>query len=222
VYELLDEIRTAFGDQEYAKSAETVLAAFGSAKAAAEGQHAPGLSGDLEVFGLPNLLESLSSSSATGVLSIFDRNGKQTASISFSAGRVVACHYALLRGRDAVFSLFEEANPGTFAFVSRASVEAESGLSCDVQPLIFEAVRRYDELREARLLVPESVVLAATGSKPTPHPDERDAKLVREVWVRASAGEKPSEWKSKISADSYRIWRLLSHWVTTGALRVGT
>lgn len=222
VYELLEEIRNSFKDQEYSKAAETVLTNFGSAKAVSDAQHAaPSLSGDLEVFGLPNLLESLSSSGASGNLAILDRNGKQVATIGFSTGRIVSCHTGLLRGRDAVFALFEEANPGTFAFVTRVTVQSEDGLSYDVQPLIFEAVRRYDELREARLIVPENVPLATTGSKPMPHPDETDAKLIREVWVRASAGEKPVEWKTKVSADSYRIWRLLSHWVETGALRIG-
>lgn len=222
VYELLDEIRTAFPDQEYSKAAELVLANFGSLKAGADSQqNAPALSGDLEIFGLPNLLESLAASGATGVLSILDRNGKQLATAGFTVGRIVSCHFGLLRGREAIFALFEEANPGTFVFMARSAVPAEDGLSSDVQPLIFEAVRRYDELREARLIVPETVALAATGSKPVPHPDETDARLVREVWVHASAGEKPSQWKSKISADSYRIWRLLSHWVQTGALRVG-
>ena len=67
--------------------------------------------------------------------------------------------------------------------------------------------------------MPEDIELNATGAKPAPHPKETDAKLIREVWVRASSGEKPSLRCSKIGADTYRIWRLLAFWVEGGVLQ---
>lgn len=220
VYELLEEIRSRFPGLDFGRAADAVLQAFGSAKAAGEAASAaPSLVGDLEVFGLPALLQSLGGWQATGVLTIYDSEGKTVATASFDEGKIARCQAGLLHGKEAIFQLFEEARPGTFAFIARKDIATDGETRLEIEPVIFEAVRRFDALREARLLVPETVPLAATGTKPTPHPAETDAQLVREVWLRASSGEKPNEWKWKLPADSYRIWRLLAHWYDTGALQ---
>ena len=222
VYELFEEIRSRFPDQELAKTATAALANFGSGKPAEDAAIAPSLTGDLEVFGLPNLLQSLFESELTGILTIFDHEGRSVGAISFERGKIARCQIGALRGKDALFQLFEDAKPGTFAFVRKQDIPKDEGPLLDVQPLVFEALRRFDELREARLLVPEDIALNATGMKPPPHPRETDAKLVREVWVRAAAGEKPSSLSSHVGADAYRIWRLLAFWVEGGVLQPKT
>jgi hypothetical protein len=219
VYELLQEVTSRYPETDFGRSAAAVLAAFGIPKAAESKEVAPSLTGDMEVLGLPALLQTLSSWRSTGILTIYGADGKTAATLSLEEGKVVRAHAGLLRGKDAIFQLFEEAAPGTFAFVARRDIPREAGTALEIEPVILEAVRRFDELREARLLVPESAELLPTGAKPAPFAAESDAQLVREVWLKAVSGQKPSEWKSTLPADSYRIWRLLAHWTDTGALQ---
>jgi len=45
---------------------------------------------------------------------------------------------------------------------------------------------------------------------------------LREVWVNACKGARVAEWEPQIAADSYRIRRLLAHWVDQGALQAAS
>jgi hypothetical protein len=86
-------------------------------------------------------------------------------------------------------------------------------------PLLMEGIRRYDEFNQACTMVPDDIVLKATAIKPTPHEDESDPALVREVWMKASSGASVGAWESEIPTDAYRVRRLVAHWLEQGALQ---
>jgi hypothetical protein len=221
VLALMEEIRQRYADRPFGKKAEAILTASGvKSHTASPGGGAPSLSGDLELFGLPNLMQSLAGAELTGLLTITDREGGVVGAVTFDQGRIARCHVGQLRGRDAVFQIFEQAVPGTFTFVEQTEMVRDESepAPIDVVPLTLEALRRFDELRTARALVPPDVPLKPTGVKPVHHPRENDPKVIREVWMKASTGAPPAEWEHQIAVDSYRIWRLLAHWVETGAL----
>jgi hypothetical protein len=221
VLALMEEIRQKYPDRPFAKKAESILTSSGvKSHAPSPGAGAPSLSGDLELFGLPNLMQSLSGSELTGLLTVTDREGGVVGAVTFDHGRIARCHVGQLRGRDAVFQLFEQAVPGTFTFAEHTELirDESEPPPFDVVPLTLEALRRFDELRTARALVPPDVPLRPTGVKPVHHPRENDPKVIREVWMKASTGAPPAEWEHQVPVDSYRIWRLLAYWVETGAL----
>lgn len=219
---LFEDIVERFPEQDFTKAVSQALTVFGAAPRATS-TATPSLSGDLEVFGLPGLLQTLAEQSVSGALSIYDEEGVLASSISLESGAIVRCHYKQIYGREAIFQLFEQTSTGTFAFhASREPIaEIEGGEPpIQISPLIFEAVIRYEELARHKLIVPVYSTLTATGAKPQPHPDETDAKLVRDVWLHASSGAHPSEWERELGVSGFRIWRLLSHWVETGALQL--
>jgi hypothetical protein len=221
VLTLMEEIRQKYPDQPFAKKAESILTSSGvKSHAPSPSAGAPSLSGDLELFGLPNLMQSLSGAELTGLLTVTDREGGVVGAVTFDHGRIARCHVGHLRGRDAVFQLFEQAVPGTFTFAEHTELirDESEPPPIDVVPLTLEALRRFDELRTARALVPPDVPLRPTGIKPVHHPRENDPKVIREVWMKASTGAAPAEWEHQVPVDSYRIWRLLAYWVETGAL----
>jgi hypothetical protein len=76
----------------------------------------------------------------------------------------------------------------------------------------------HDELQQLIAFVPDALRLTKGTAKPNPHPDETDASLVREIWLKASSSPTRAEWDSQIPTDSYRIRRLIAHWLETGAL----
>src|SRR5262245_4357333 len=81
---VLQEIVDKYPGQKFTEAATKGLVALMSAGKPAE---APaGLSGDLDLFGLPNVLQTLNQSSLTGVLSLMRAPGQVQASLLFESG----------------------------------------------------------------------------------------------------------------------------------------
>jgi hypothetical protein len=216
---VLQEILDKHRDQPFAEAASKALAAMEAGVKPTEPAGA-GLSGDLELFGLPGVLQTLSQSQLTGVLSLMRVPGKVEAAVLLEGGRFRGAQFAALRGEAAAYELFEKPFPGTFAFVSRPDLSGQGAISNpqDIVSLLLEGVRRHDEFKRAAALVPDQVFLEATGAPSTALPDENDS-FVRLVWSTTANGTTPVECEASVKTDGYRVRRLLAHWVEEGALK---
>ena len=219
---VLADIVQRFPEEDFAQVATRVLSGMDvpAKPAPPEPPHAARLSGDLELFGLPTLLQNLSQSGTTGVLTITDALGEVLATIVLEGGKFHECAAGHLRGETALFQLIERPSPASFEFVNRPSSGTSSGAvePRDLIPLFFEGTRRYDELQQACTLVPDYACLRPTAMKPTRPPDEDDAALVRTVWQHASSGVAALQCENDLAVDSYRVRRMLAHWVEEGSL----
>jgi hypothetical protein len=224
-----EEIVSRFPDKEIARAASRALAAWkrGTAPAATSSAAAPPsapasatLNGDLEIFGLPALLQSLSDSGASGSLTLRDPQGEVFGAIRLKGGKLRACQSGPLSGDDAFYQLLERPVPGQFQFVKMADAGDETNTAAlkEVLPLTLEAMRRQDELRQASVIVPDDALLKATDVRPAPFPGEKDGAMQKALWTTVSRGATPRECESEIRTDAYRIRRLLAHWVEQGAL----
>jgi hypothetical protein len=239
VRELLREVADRFPGEEAGHAAAKVLSApaapHGPAAAAAPGAssahtapaHASAgapapasLAGDLELFGLPNLLQNLAQSELTGSLTIVDRAGETAGTLWLAGGRMQKARVGLLEGDEAVYQLFEKPMPGTFSFVSPSvgGSSEKKPQGRDLMPLLLEGMRRYDEFQRARALVPDKASFGPAAKKPTRPPEERDPSLLRAIWTKASSGSTPSDCEAEIPTDAFRIRRLFAHWLEEGAL----
>ncbi|HEX7253528.1 MAG TPA: DUF4388 domain-containing protein [Thermoanaerobaculia bacterium] len=218
-----EEIVKRFQGEEAARIASKALDAFAHAPAAPAEAAAPGpsLSGDLELFGLPALLQSLAESGTSGVATLRSPKGDVFGTIVLRGGKLKTCQTGKLVGDEAYYQLLERPLPGSFLFARQPDGAAEdaaaSGLR-DVLALTLEGMRRFDELQQATALVPDDLVLKPTDVKPTPLPGEKDGILVNDLWTRVSRSATPRQCEAEIKADSYRIRRLLAHWMVSGAL----
>lgn len=220
VRQAFEGIVRKFPGQEIAKIAAKALSGFTEAALTAESS-ATSLSGDLELFGLPTLLQSLAESALSGSLALRDPKGETFGTISMRGGKLKACQTGRLLGEEAFYQLLERPMPGNFVFTRLPEISSEerpSGVLRDILPMSLEGMRRYDEFQQAAVLAPDEMVLKSTEIKPTPHTDEKDGILVKDLWTRVKNGATPRQCEEEIRADSYRIRRLLSHWVETGAL----
>jgi hypothetical protein len=185
-------------------------------------QQAEALSGDLEVFALPNLLQSLSQSQSTGDLVLTDRNGGRRAVLWFADGSLVRCESGRLAGAEAVYRVLESPFPGTFVF--KAGMPPRAGQPLDVLQVMLEGLRRYDEYQEARALAPDGIALEGAGrakTAPTPE-DETDVAFVKAVWSRAASGTPPEVCEADAATDPFRVRRLYAWWLEQGMLRPRT
>jgi hypothetical protein len=220
-----EEIVKKFPAHDFAKLATKALDGFSIGGWTGEAPSAVlsgTLSGTLEVFGLPKLLEGLAESRATGVLNIKDKKGAIRGSISLQSGHFKEGQVGALRGEDAVYRLFEKPVAGTFEFVGGPAPAADTGNAAggDVVPLIVEGMRRYDGYLRATALVPDGASFKPTETVATPHPQEADGELFQDLWHKVSAGATAAEAEAAILKDPFRIRRLIAHWLEQGALEL--
>lgn len=216
VKELFNDIVKRFPGEKFAEAATKALAGFHSRSDATPA----GLSGDLELFGLPTVLQMLAQTSPTGVLSLLTADETVQATLAFEEGRLRSAKSGKLEGPDAIYQLFVKPFPGTFAFAARADLESSHGPlgpPQDVVNLILEGVRRHDEWRRAAALVPDEAELKPTDKPATPLEDE-EKEVHDALWQRVTSGATPAECEAGANVDSFRVRRLLAHWVEEEAL----
>ncbi len=222
VRDVLREISDSFSGQNFAAEAARTLAQLGSVAHVDEAPSAA-LTGDLELFGLPSLLQNLSDSQLSGTLTVLDPTGQTAAAIELVAGYLASAEVGQLHGETAIYQLMERPVRGRFIFVrddSEAQADGSVPGAKPVAPMLFEGIRRYDEFMRAASLAPDDAIFKTTGQKPTNLEDEPNTDLVRDVWQRLLKGASPAVVESEMPVDSYRVRRLVEHWVTEGSLEV--
>ena len=222
----LEEVGRRFPDREFgrlasqASRAEIEFAPDSEAQGGDSDRAERLLTGELRVFGLPQLVQSLDQSGASGQLRLRGENRNVYAVFRFVGGKVAECVAGGLSGDDAFYQAFQYPSAGTFEFLRDDGRPV--GKEKSVQPLLMEAVRRYDEFRSDRGLVGDDAFVRATGSRPTTPAEEEDGELVRLLWTRLREGATVAECELAIRKDSFRARRLLAHWVREGSARVST
>jgi len=177
VENLLAEIAENFATEDAGRVAQAALQNVASGGTApATGREAATLTGDLQFFGLPALMQSLADTQATGIVTLSGKQGGQTAGkLLFVNGQFGDAQAGQLRGADAVYQMLERPVVGTFSFVAMPAENVKvRNEPISTMSVLLEGIRRFDEFKQAAMMVPDDAVLKATGAKPTPAEDEDD------------------------------------------------
>jgi Domain of unknown function (DUF4388) len=230
VQELLETLAGRFADEDFGRRAARILANAGAGGGGGfDASAGATLSGDLRVFGLPTLLQSLADSRVTGVMRLVDVRGRKLGTLEFEGGLLAGARYGSLEGAEVVYQLLERPVRATFVFVPRppavsgadeAAPTKEKRAPRDVTRLLLEGLRRHDELRRASVIVPDDARLATTDRPPRAVGGEEDIDLVISLWEKVVAGMTPQQCERTLAADAYRVRRCLVGWVEEGALRL--
>ncbi|MCG6928801.1 MAG: DUF4388 domain-containing protein [Acidobacteria bacterium] len=200
---------------EAARQLRELDAAPGNASVVPEGS----LLGDLGLFALPALLQSLADLGSTGTITFTDRKEEVVARVTLENGMVIEARAGDITGSPAVWQLMERPFAGHFSFVPDAGVAApDAAEPCEVTALLLEGMKRGDELRLAEALVPGDVPLVAMVESPPPVPDEDDPGLTQGLWATLAAGRTVNECERALAVDAFRVWRAAAAWVEAGAL----
>ncbi|MCW8984006.1 MAG: DUF4388 domain-containing protein [Thermoanaerobaculales bacterium] len=225
VHTVLNDIVQRFADQPFGKAADKALLTMGQASKTKKPEPAANdsvtLSGDLALFGLPNVLQNLSDAGVTGAIKILEAEGGEKAEIRLAGGNLISAMVGQLKNDDAVYQLLERPMKGRFVFVNEEHLggdQAPPKSSMEMMSLLLEGMRRYDEFNRALALIPDDARFKSTGKKPSDVKEDGDPKLAKAVWGHAARGVPPSKCESEIPIDCFRIRRLYEHWVTEGAL----
>jgi hypothetical protein len=218
----LRDIGKKYSQQSFGQIAERALSQMGgrTAKKRKAEEKAATLTGDLALFGIPNLLQNLADTGVTGTLKIIDAEGGEAARLELAEGDLISARADSLNDDIAVYQLLERPVEGRFEFENApktGETQPNAENSRSVMSLLMEGMRRYDEFNRALALVPDDARFKAV-KKPTDVKEDPDPKLAKAVWDKAARGAPPAEVEPEMGVDSYRVRRLYEHWVTEGSL----
>jgi hypothetical protein len=136
-------------------------------------------------------------------------------------GRFRSAQTGPLSNDAALYQVFEWPSPGAFQFTRGSLPQNLPAYEArEVLPLMLEGMRRYDELQQYRSTLPDDSKLKAKATHPSPMPEEKDGLLFRDLWTAVRSGATPKECDAAVRVDSYRVRRLLVHWLDSGAIVV--
>jgi len=218
----LESVVEALPNHQLAEAASKALSKIGPRAGATASADA--LTGDLEVFGLPGLLQSFQGSESSGELTLLDRQHATIGTMVLVKGRIAKVESGKLVGENAAYLLFEKPVPGTFTFraASAAAMAGKGDTPLDPMQVILEGARRHDEYQRARAIAPDGLRLEPVGIPAVRPEDEDSAPLAAAVWERAAKGLPPESCEHEITIDPFRVRRLYAWWIEQGALRART
>ncbi len=219
VRELLAAIIERFPGQPFAHAAARVLA--GVEPAPVSEPAPPTISGDLELFGLPSLLQNLAESGLTGLLTLMDAGGAPAGTIRFVGGGIAGAAAGPLIGKAAVYQLLA-LSLARFVVVQEEApaATAANDTPLAVLPVVMEGMRRLDEYRRSCALLPGDAPLRAASQRPSRPAEEHDVALMRALWARVTAGTTAAECERESNVEFFRVRRLLAHWLVEGAVEL--
>ncbi len=179
-------------------------------RAAARYQH---LSGNLEYFDLPTIIQTLASSERTGTLTITDNFEQVFAMLYIESGKILYAKLRHLRGEEAFYQLFQSPVQDAFAFeggLSPAEFDEEEEIGTTTMGLLMEAARQQDELKMLKATYKDPDRVFQPKTKTLSWDDEETKSLAKEIWTRLHRGETIAQMAGEIPSCEYRIYKVLS------------
>lgn len=119
-----------------------------------------GMAGQLDQVDLPTVIQTLVSTRQSGVLAVADERGANVAQVLLVDGEIVRARCKGMEGEEAFYEVFLRDEPGEFLFRTKGVPEAasigETPIEIPAMSLLMEAMRRIDEVRRFRELLPEA------------------------------------------------------------------
>ncbi len=179
-------------------------------RAAARYQH---LSGNLEYFDLPIIIQALATSERTGTFTITDQLEQDFAMLYFEAGQILYAKLGHLKGEEAFFQLFQSPIQEAFTFKSGllpVEFKVEEEIGTTTMGLLMEAAHQQDELKVLKTNYADPNRVFRPQSKKLSWDDEETKDLAKEIWGRLHRGETITQMVGEIPACEYRIYKVLS------------
>ncbi len=179
-------------------------------RVAARYQH---LSGNLQYFDLPTIIQTLASSERTGTLTITDQLEEVFAQIYLEAGKVLYAKAGHLRGEEAFYQLFQSPIQDAFTFkggLPPGEFDEEEEIGTTMMGLLMEAARQQDELKVLKDTYSDPNRVFRPQSQALPWDDEETKGFAQEIWARLHQGETIAQMVKEIPACEYRIYKVLS------------
>jgi len=170
------------------------------------------LSGKLEYFDLPTIIQTLANSSLTGTLTVTDNADRVFATLYFEGGRMLNARAGRLKGKDAFYQLLQSPAQDAFSFKGGHPPEefdGDSKITMAPMALLLESTRQQDELKALKQRYPDRNRIFQPNSEAFTWDDTQNQALAEEIWVHLKLGESIAQLVSQIPTCEYRIYKVL-------------
>jgi CRP-like cAMP-binding protein len=179
-------------------------------RSAARYQH---LSGDLKYFDLTTVIQALAGSGRSGNLTIRGPLGKGFAEIYFDLGRIRYARLGHLKGKHAVYQLFQSPEQESFSFQS-GSVPPDftdaDEIVASTTGLLMECVHQQDELRSLKSEFVDQQRRFRPLTNPLRWEEANTQALAVEIWRCLHKHESIAEIVAQLPYSEYSIYLVLS------------
>ncbi|MCK5554072.1 MAG: FHA domain-containing protein [Deltaproteobacteria bacterium] len=175
--------------------------------------HSRHLSGNLEYFDLPFIIQTLATSERTGTLTITDQLERVFATLYFEAGDVLFAKLGHLRGEEAFYQLFQSPVQDAFTFkggLPSSEFKDEPEIGTTTTGLLMEAAREQDELKVMKATFADANRILRPQWEILLWGNEETRDLASEIWARLQRGETIAQMVREITVCEYRIYKVLS------------
>jgi CRP-like cAMP-binding protein len=170
------------------------------------------LSGKLEYFDLPTIIQTLANSSLTGTLTITDKAERVFATLYFEGGRMLNAVAGRLKGKDAFHQLLQSAVLDAFSFKGgppSKKFDEDSKVTMAPMALLLESSRQQDELKVLKQRYPDPKRVFRPKLEAFTWDDKETLALAEEIWVHLKLGQSIDRMVSEIPTCEYRIYKVL-------------
>jgi CRP-like cAMP-binding protein len=143
------------------------------------------LQGDLRYFDLGTVVQTLISSSQSGVMTL-SKDRELVAQLYFQNGNVFRAEYGHRRGDEAVHHLFQSEPSGEFLFESKGADSVvdgpDPGITVPAMALMMDSVRLQDELKVLIGDLPADTTVIQRNAASLEWADDEGQADARQVW----------------------------------------
>jgi CRP-like cAMP-binding protein len=174
-----------------------------------------GLSGNLAVFDLATVIQTIAGSKQSGLLSL-TRHGISVAALQFEAGKLTNARFENLRGELAFYALLQKKEPLSFEFEVGAKHDTKDEetqlIERPIDMLLIEGMRRADEIARIapKLKKLGSVVVRCCEEAEQPEVPGVSNTTFQRLWGLLDKPIEVTRLQSLCTTDEYSIQRLLA------------
>lgn len=180
------------------------------------------LQGDLRFFDLGTVVQTLISSSQSGVMTLSE--GKELiAQLYFHNGNIYRAQYAHRTGDEAVHHLFQAEPAGEFLFESKSAESVadgpDPGITIPAMALMMDSVRLQDELKILLEELPADNTVIARNADALEWEDDEGQADARQVWGCLHSPMTIRELFERAHSCHYHTARILTRLLQTGQVK---
>ncbi len=178
------------------------------------------LSGSLEYFDPSALIQTLSHTDRTGLLTLMDQNNEIVGEIYFEDGEVCYAHLGHLRGVEAFYQVFQSVRGKAFTFKvgQLEAMRQEERIPYRTIALVFEANRLQDELNKLKLNIPDANRVFLPKVQEFSWKDEETAALAKEIWDLIHQGKSLSDILGMVPVSHYSVYKIVTQMLDQGQI----
>lgn len=173
------------------------------------------LAGHLRHFDMPTVVQTLVSSSQTGVLTVTDGAGENYAEVLLIDGAISRARCGVREGEEAFFEMFLAGENAEFVFHALPEPDADAvskvAIAVPAMGLLMEAMRLVDELAAFRERLPEPERTLHKNTEELDWTDDKTEPLAQNVFALLEKPQSMAEVGEHVDCTTFALYEVVAN-----------